>query len=122
LSLFEFLAAESVIFAVDIETVAGTYALEDDFASAGNRKRQIAAAETRFCKRTASLAVRLKDLQHIAALVIENGIRSFAGLVDKCVFTGAAIQSIVTCAACVPLAIIRADSFNLPRVDVGRIS
>lgn len=48
LILFEFLAAKSVIFAVDIETIIGTYVLEDDFAALETVKLSLPAVSTRF--------------------------------------------------------------------------
>lgn len=99
LNLFEGFTADFVSLAVNAESIGCADVIEYDFSAAGYCESQFPVAEGGFCKRTARRTVRFKDLQHIAALVIENGISSFAGFVNENVLAGAANKRIVAFAA-----------------------
>ena len=53
LSLFEFLAADFVSRAVNIESIGRADVIEDDFTAAVYRKCERTVFKGRFCKRTA---------------------------------------------------------------------
>ena len=84
-----------MIRAVDVYNVAFAYAVEDNFAAARNRQREVPFAEGALRESATVFAVRLQNLQHIAACVVENFIGAFARLINECVLSCAAVKRII---------------------------
>ena len=99
-----------MIRAVDVYNVAFADAVEDNLAAARNRQREVPFAEGALREGTTIFAVRLQNLQHIAACVVENFIGAFARLINECVLSCAAEKRII--ARIAPERVVAATAIN----------